>query len=384
MVEPARTRRRGQAHRAAGRLAPVVVVLALAAAGCNLGVPPRFFPMTVDGNVLTDMALGDVNGDGHVDVVAPSYGRYGVALGDGAGHFTVTQVVVSSVQGGRMTLADIDGDGPLDMVGRAVSSGRIEVRRGDGHGHFAGTRQLLPVPGEGLVGPVRAADVDGDGDPDVVSGADFGVLVWRNDGAGGFAQPFAVDTPATPADVVMADVDADGAVDLLASSAADASSSETVVAVALGNGAGGFADAVTYPAGPGLSGRPMPVGVADLDGDTDLDVFTGHGPDPSLYVLLGHGDGSFDAPIVSPSGAPTVASVAAADIDVDGHLDIVTEAAVAFGDGAGAFVEPHEIVGGSQVVTDDFDGNGQPDVAATLDIKLNVLLNQLNGRRDHG
>ncbi|HEV7758781.1 MAG TPA: VCBS repeat-containing protein [Acidimicrobiales bacterium] len=90
--------------------------LAVLVAGCNLGVPSRFFPMTVEGDLLTDLTLGDLNGDGHVDVVAVGHGRYGVALGDGAGGFTVTQVAAASVHGGRVTLADIDADGRLDQV----------------------------------------------------------------------------------------------------------------------------------------------------------------------------------------------------------------------------------------------------------------------------
>jgi hypothetical protein len=85
--------------------------LAVLAAGCNLGVPSRFFPMTVEGDTLSDIALGDLNGDGHVDVVAPSSGRYGVALGDGTGNFTVTQVLTPSIREARLTLADLGGGG---------------------------------------------------------------------------------------------------------------------------------------------------------------------------------------------------------------------------------------------------------------------------------
>jgi hypothetical protein len=258
------------------------------AAGCNLGVPSRFFPMTVEGDVLSDLALGDLNGDGHVDVVAVGIGRYGVALGDGAGHFTVTQVASSSVWGGRLALADIDGDGRLDQVYRGAS-GRVDVRRGDGAGHFSATRQILPVPNESLNGAVLGEDLDGDADVDVVAGGAGGTVVWRNDGSGGFAQPFVVETPSDLLEVTVADVDEDGVPDLLATSRAEA---------------GGTSD---------------------------------------------------------------------------------TAVSVALGDGAGHFVEPHDIVGGVRLATADLDGNGEPDlVAACLTgHRLNVLLNHLDGARDH-
>ncbi|HEV7758782.1 MAG TPA: hypothetical protein VGO78_07330, partial [Acidimicrobiales bacterium] len=65
------------------------------------------------------------------------------------------------------------------------------MRRGDGAGHFAATRQFLPVINESLNGAV----LDGDADVDVVAGGAGGTVVWRNDGSGGFAQPFVVETP---------------------------------------------------------------------------------------------------------------------------------------------------------------------------------------------
>jgi hypothetical protein len=240
------------------------------------------------------------------------------------------------------------------------------------------------VVGESYAGPLRAEDIDGDDDLDVLTGGPIEVLVWRNDGAAGFAQPFTVDIPADLGDFAVVDGDGDGALDLLATSRADSSGSlDTVVPVALGDGAGGFADAVASPTGSGFRRPPLPLGGADIDGDAHLDVFRGTG-NPDVYVLHGHGDGSFGPPIVSPSGAGSVATVATADVDGDGdgHLDVASDPTVVFGDGAGHFVEPHDIVGGVRLATADLDGNGQPDLVAAglAGHRLNVLLNHLDGR----
>jgi hypothetical protein len=72
-------------------------------------------------------------------------------------------------------------------------------------------------------------------------------------------------------------------------------------------------------------------------------------------------------------------------VDAGGRAvtDRANRANRANGDGAGHFVEPHDIVGGGTVMTDDVDGNGQPDVLAILGHRLNVLLNHLDGARDH-
>ncbi|HEV7757884.1 MAG TPA: VCBS repeat-containing protein, partial [Acidimicrobiales bacterium] len=199
-----------------------------------------------------------------------------------------------------------------------------------------------------------------------------------------FALPFVVDTPSDLREVTLADVHEDGVPDLLATSWDGAAAPRSsVVSVALGDGGGGFADPVAYLAAPGLQGPSAPLGVADIDGYGRVDLYGAFANSPDVYVLPGHGDGSFGPPIVSPSGVRQVATVIAEDFDGDGHLDLVTKSTVVFGDGAGHFVEPHGIVGGGTVVTADIDGNGQPDVLAALGHRLNVLLNHLDGARDH-
>ena len=127
-----------------------------------------------------------------------------------------------------------------------------------------------------------------------------------------------------PISMAVADLDGDSAPDLAIADAVG-----NAVRVLLGSGDGDFQTPVSYPAGD----RPTSVAVADLDGDAVLDLVTAaQGEDPSssgpgtpggVSVLLGNGDGSFEATGSYPAGTRPW-SVAVADFDTDGILDLVT------------------------------------------------------------
>ena len=355
----------------------------LALAGCNLGAPGITYPVTATGNYATDLALGDLDGDGDVDAVAAVNGGYAVGLNDGSGRFAVTQARTTPAPGWTTTLGDVDGDRHLDLVYVApppsADPPQIEVRRGDGTGRFATTRQVLPsghAPHDLAVG-----DLDGDDDLDVMAATTGGLDVWLNDGRGRFDRPFAVDTGINPSDVAASDLDGDGDLDLVTGGYAPSDG----VSVNLGDGAGGFSDPATYDLGPvdGFSGTTT-IGVADMNEDGAPDVYGGNNTFDQVFVLPGTGDGRLGPAVLSPARTRTVPDVVAADIDVDGHLDLATSGStVLFGDGTGSFPEEHPVYGGSLVATADLDANGQPDLAYADGANMRVLLNHLDGRRDH-
>ena len=169
------------------------------------------------GRVL-GVALGDADADGDLDLVLTTAsfvnGRYGVStqLNDGTGRFAdgpaLTLPDYSGVPG-RLALGDLDGDGDLDLVLRLSYNAvlRASIRLNDGTGRFAGTADL-PLAGVGLL----LADADADGDLDIITHAGVGL----GNGRGGFTAVLPIADPNPYASgVALGDVDGDGDLDLV-------------------------------------------------------------------------------------------------------------------------------------------------------------------------
>ncbi|MEQ8767294.1 MAG: VCBS repeat-containing protein [Planctomycetota bacterium] len=228
---------------------------------------------------------------------------------------------------GRPVLADMNGDGVLDIVAPHDAAeepkGRVTVFLGNGDGTFRRSGTSARVPLGGL--KVAAGDLDEDGHVDVAVGAHdaYEVHLLFGDGAGGFrAEPEIVttrtgDQPHTHS-VALGDVDADGHLDLLVANA-----DHNDVSVLLGNGDGDFTPA---------SGSPFPAGVHpyegialdDIDGDRHLDIVLPNLHGGTISLLLGDGEGAFAHAPGSPfSVAPRPGSVCTGDLDGDGRVEIV-------------------------------------------------------------
>jgi hypothetical protein len=123
----------------------------------------------------SSMALGDVNGDGKLDLVTSNVFQPGVPvqLGNGLGSFGDAHVFATGSYPLAVALADFDGNGALDVVA-VVSGGGVNVLQGTGSGDF-GPPQITPT----IAGTLVAGDFNGDGRPDV---ATSGATVLLNDG----------------------------------------------------------------------------------------------------------------------------------------------------------------------------------------------------------
>ncbi len=257
---------------------------------------------------------------------------------------------------------------------------------------------------EGGTSNVEVGDVNGDGRLDfvVAAGKTSTVAIFLGDGKGGVASApnVSIALGAPPSEMVLADLNRDGKLDL-----AIASHDSYGVAVLLGDGRGGFASAPGSPFPAASGGHPHNHGlvVGDANEDGHLDLVTVQSDDETIAVLLGDGSGGFLPASASPFAVgPGPYPPALGDLDGDGHLDVAVPASgtgryyrehqslartitLLLGDGKGHFLpapsSPLSVVEGPYFVAlGDLDGNGTLDLVATHDDsdRVTVLLNDGN------
>ena len=128
-----------------------------------------------------ELAVGDLNGDGYDDIFFPNSDKVGIYLNDGTGNFVDNGQELSASSPESAVLFDADNDGDLDA---AVSRGfPAKFFLNDGTGHFTEAQDEMADDTEG----VDAADINGDGYPDLVFTPWHGYIeIWYNDGLGAF------------------------------------------------------------------------------------------------------------------------------------------------------------------------------------------------------
>jgi hypothetical protein len=369
------------------------------------------------------VAIGDLNGDGHLDLVVPSafascsggFGTVGVLLGNGNGTFknavtySVDEYVVFAA------IADVNGDGHPDLVvsglclqtgGCNGSAGGVSVLMGKGDGTFQSPVTYGLPKG---AGSVVIVDINGDGHPDLVvatgcNGSNCGtatVSVLLGNGDGTFRAPVSSSTgEGYVGSLAVGDLNGDGLLDV-------AVVSSEVVSVMQGNGDGTFQAPTIYPTGG--AGATW-VAMADLNGDGHLDLVLANGCESgtscqygSAGVLLGNGDGTFKAPVSYLSGGAEAQSVAVQDVNGDSKPDIILanqcgvygnygcaggtttgRLGVLLGNGDGTFQNAISFGSGGyfgwSVAIGDVNGDGKPDLAVVNDgyssaSSVGVLLN---------
>ena len=357
-----------------------------AAVSCNSG---GYYAYTV--------AVADVNGDGHPDLLVAVDGAVGVLLGNGDGTF---QAAVSYKSGGQygtsIAVADVNGDGKPDvLVTNSPEVGGVGVLLGNGDGTF----QAAINSGSYEASSIAVADVNGDGKPDLLvadycassncSNSMVGVLLGNGDGT--FQSALSYGSGGNLAtSIAVLDVNGDGKPDLLVTNNCDSSSNclnGGVVSVLLGNGNGTFQAAVSYNSGGYYA---YSVAVADVSGDGHPDLVVAnycnssisdcdHSVEGSVGVLLGNGDGTFQAAVTYNSGGYEAYSVAVADVNGDGHPDLLVAnccvssdswangaVGVLLGNGDGTFqAAPNYNSGGvnaQSIAVADVNGDGKPDL----------------------
>jgi hypothetical protein len=352
-----------------------VVLAALGAGSCQATpaksaarAEPRVTAVRV-GARPADVAAGDLDGDGCVDLVVVSADSRDLVVlrGDGRGGFkALARPVGLAFVPHLVAIADLDNDGDLDAGvtghdthdialfdnpgdGRLARSSTVAaLTRGEPHNHglvfsdvigdnridiltanqnddsvavlLGSAREFAPAPGSPFaVGrtPYMPAvgDLDGDGAVDVaVAGAKSGdVTILRGDGTGALRRAQALTVPAFPNDTALVDVNGDAALDVVTTHA-----NRSALSVLRGDGKGGFAKATSI-ASPH---RGWQLRAGDVTGDGFVDLVTRSAVDDVVVVLAGDGNGGF-SPVVHPSGGRRPSGAALADVDGDDRLEII-------------------------------------------------------------
>ena len=280
------------------------------------------------------VALADINGDGKLDIIVTN-GNYSsgtsfaVLLGNGDGTFQPAIVTPLSTIGewNALAVSDVNNDGKPDLIIvilSAASENDVAVILGNGDGTFKAP--VIYDSGGNGGGSIAVADVNGDGKPDIAlaswDNSAGGLTILLNNGDGTFGRPISSGSPVDPGCLVLADTNSDGILDALICS-------ENSVAVLLGDGDGSF----QYSASNNFyTGFLSSVAVLDANGDHRLDLVTPNDgsngcitQNPELYLglLLGNGNGTFQSETNFPVLNTTCSGyVAVGDFDGDGKQDL--------------------------------------------------------------
>jgi FG-GAP-like repeat/FG-GAP repeat len=270
--------------------------------------------------------------------------------------FSVPPLITVSGIPHQVAVADFNGDGIPDMA--VADDGGVDILIGKGDGTFL----IRSTVGKRGAWAVAVGDMNNDGIPDLVVAyqgdpSSLGILLGNGDGTFRDKKEFEVGYYCLS--VAVGDFNKDGNLDVVV-----AETHERSIAVFLGNGDGTVGLPTNYTV-PGVGG-PGSLAVGDFNDDGNLDIAAANG---ALHIFQGNGDGTF-----KPGTDTGFADyIQAADVNLDGRIDIVTNEGVFLNDGGGTFA--YKPYSGAQLIygppaVGDFNGDGIPDVVMPGGIML--------------
>ena len=332
------------------------------------------------------VAKTDKDGNQYIIVTGSKSGtRYAeLYKNNGAGTFSsVTGTPFPGVDQSAVAFADVDGDQDQDVIvgGKSSNGNKVQLFINEGNDKFT----LTPGNPFSQVesGSIAFADVDNDGDQDVVvTGKSINPFqqvtnLYKNDGNGGFTQASSSFEGMYGSSVAFADLDKDNDQDLLISGYGKSASVKTLLYKNDGSGNFTLATSATFTGAANAS-----LAVADVNGDSWLDVLvsgtsdgTTSGNATTLYKNKGNGNLEFTKVSGTPFVPVSSSSVAFADLDGDSDQDVLITgkdknlksiSRVYTNDGSGIFTQVSDLsltaVTNSSVAFGDVDGDDVPDV----------------------
>ncbi len=326
-----------------------------------------------------------------------------VLLNQGNGTFGSPTRFAAGTEPFGFTVVDVNGDGNPDLVvagrgslGTPPGAGAgVAVLFGDGRGGFSSPSNYATPAGPAM--NLVVGDFNNDKIPDIAVATGASITVFLGAGNGTFGKAATYPSGGDSVYLAMGDFNGDGKLDL-----ASSNYNEQTVSVLLNNGSGGFLAPVNYLIGHAIVPESLVVTDFNNDGVPDIVGATGE-PDGlagnshfvnSVDVLLGNGDGTFQAPQITQVGnSNPIAFAAAGDYNGDKKTDIIAMAqhstSLLFyaGHGDNTFAAPVTSNLGSAsftnaigAVSGDFNGDGVADVAVlTVGGAFAIALSQKNG-----
>ncbi|CAF1136656.1 unnamed protein product [Adineta ricciae] len=268
-------------------------------------------------------AIGDIDKDGRLDIVIANSGTGTVITFHGNGDGTITPQTLFSTGFGSapldLALGYLDDDGNLDLVASDSNNHVVLVFFGNSSGNFMLSQTLFT--GNGSI-PCRVVikdfNRDGRSDIAVVNSGTYNAGIFLNNGGGQFTDQSTYPTGSMPVSLMAVDLNKDGIFDLVT-----ANYRGNTISVLLGNGGGTFKKQKTFSTG--LGSIPISVSSSDLNNDKNVDIIVANYGTNNIGVFLGNGHGNFKIQRIYPTGYGSYPHhITIADFNSDGRLDVIS------------------------------------------------------------